>query len=198
VSSDGDRRSILTTYLGQEPDRELMRTVLRATAGMTSDGDKAAVLLRAAPASMLATDDTLRAAYFRSLRTMTSDGDRTRVLLAALEYGGSSDALVRDVVKAVKGMSSDGDRRRVLLGAVRSSGMRPVAVQEILNATKSMSSSGDKAAILVEVANRGLLTTAESRSEFVSAARSISSDGDFRLVMDALLRVPGADSLKRQ
>jgi len=77
IKSNGDRRNIYLAFLEKNLNHEILLRVLRSAAGISSDGDKAAVLIRAA--EILPNDDVLRSVILEISQTLSSDGDRRRV-----------------------------------------------------------------------------------------------------------------------
>ena len=80
IKSNGDRRNIYLAFLEKNLNHEILLRVLRSAAGISSDGDKAAVLIRAA--EILPNDDVLRSVILEISQTLSSDGDRRRVATA--------------------------------------------------------------------------------------------------------------------
>jgi beta-lactamase regulating signal transducer with metallopeptidase domain len=90
---------------------EAAADVARATAGVSSDTDKGAVLVRLAPRALASADG--RRAFYDAAGTMSSDAERTRVLLAALAASGDAQVLV-PTLDALAPVTSDAARTAVL------------------------------------------------------------------------------------
>jgi len=85
VQSDGDKRRVLTTAAPYgHADQGVTLAVIRATTGMESSGEQAAVLTTLASQRLIVTP-ALKDAYLRAADRIESEGDRSRVLRAARE-----------------------------------------------------------------------------------------------------------------
>jgi beta-lactamase regulating signal transducer with metallopeptidase domain len=176
ISSDGDRRRVLIGVLqssGKDP--EMARLVALSAKGMSSDGDKADVLLAIPP------DKSSQAscALLSAARDIQSDGDKARVLHDSA-YVDSSGC--RDVYfSVVSRIQSDVDRAGVLQNLLSQTNLTSETLQEIANSAKAMSSDGDKANVLA------LEATKFSGVSLFEATNSIQSSGDRARVLKAVL-----------
>jgi hypothetical protein len=85
IKSNGDRRNIYLALLEKNNlSQEILIRVIRSAADI-SDGDKAAVLIRAA--EVLSDDNVLRTIILEISQTLASDGDRQRVAVALHKRG---------------------------------------------------------------------------------------------------------------
>jgi len=57
----------------------------------------------------------------------------------------------------------------------------------VLDAARGISSDGEKAELLLSIARLHLLTNAAVRESFMRVTRSLSSDGEYRRVMEAIV-----------
>jgi beta-lactamase regulating signal transducer with metallopeptidase domain len=222
IHSDGSKRVYLEQLLSQATlNTEQLKDAARLIRGISSDGDKAQVLVTVDGKYFTG---ELRPFLFEAARSISSDGDKRRVLTDILKKdAGSSDTLV-SVARAAKHISSDGDKADVLIemaDSYRASDGLDIAYFE---AVKSISSDGDHARVLTTILAAhgddrdtlaGALRSAEkissdgdkarvlneavshysddelSRKAFFDAVNSISSDGDHQLVLVALIHRQG-------
>ena len=120
---------------------------------------------------------------------MSSDGNK-RVLLQTLAAGSlrrSNPALRKAFFDAAETLSSDGDLRVVLQTALSYGQSDPSVTENVLRLVADrMSSDGDKRVVLVTAAAQRLVKTARARTAFMTAAKSISSESEFAVVMQSL------------
>jgi beta-lactamase regulating signal transducer with metallopeptidase domain len=184
AGSSGDLRAVLR----QVPPGSV-RTIdaaLEEAIGRMSDGDKHHVL-----AGMLDSADpaTLLVAL-RLAERIASDGDKSSFLRrAAPRVLGGSSALREAFFRAYATLAADGDKRAVLMAAVRQGQKSTALTRDVIRGTGKIGSDGDKTLVLLTVARTGLVTSDELREEYIKAARTIGSDGDYRRVIDAVLTV---------
>ena len=120
IHSDGDRRRLLSAVLtAPSVDPATVALALDSAALLNSDGDKAALLLNAAP-GLKAFD-----ASARVLATMHSDGDRARAIQELL---GPSAASQTALLPQLARINSDGDKARVLTRAAELCGFRAMSI----------------------------------------------------------------------
>ena len=162
IQSDGDRRAVISHSLRNlkrtpgrsvvnsartPPDAETMRSLLRATASINSDGDMAAVLVEAAPYAFGA--EAVRAEFYRAVTTISSSGDRRRVLIEAARHAPKDPGAVRQFLSAAGGITSDGDRSAVLIAGINAGFASGEATREaFLQAIREIESDGDMARVM--------------------------------------------------
>jgi hypothetical protein len=145
----------------------------RAVAGMTSDGDKAAVLLKLAP--RVGDSGEIRKAFFGSMRAMTSDTELRRVLDAVLR-GTVSDSTLAAVLDIARRMTSDTQRAAVLMTMVERRRLSAPFVREgFFQAVDGMTSESMRENVLLA------LVRAEPRNDalyvpIINAAAKITSE----------------------
>jgi beta-lactamase regulating signal transducer with metallopeptidase domain len=222
IHSDGSKRVYLEQLFSQATlNTEQLEDAARLIRGISSDGDKAQVLVTLDGRYFTG---ELRPYLFEATRSISSDGDKRRVLSDILKKdAGSTDTLV-SVARAAKHISSDGDKAEVLIQMADSYRASDVLDIAYFEAVKSISSDGDHARVLSTIlAAHGddldtlawALRSAEKissdgdkarvlkeavpqysdeeliRKAFFDAANSISSDGDHQQVLVALVHRQG-------
>ncbi len=153
---------------------------------ISSSGDRASVLSTYAQAG----DSTAILMALEGAKRLSSDTDRLGLLEKVAPYAlkGSSPRLRTAFWDAYSSFSSDTDRLSLLLKVLIYAKNQPALVAETLRASHAMTSDTDRATILIAVANQGLLTTAPLRTAYMTAARHMTSDTDYRNVLEALLK----------
>jgi hypothetical protein len=126
----------------------------------------------------------------RHTREMSSDGEKAALLraLAAHYLAVDDEALRQAFFSACETLSSDGERRSVLMAAVEYARVSPAVALGVIESSSHMSADGEKAEVLVSIARLRLFGAAGVREAFMRATRSISSDGDYRRVMEVALQ----------
>ena len=185
-SSPGDMRAVLQKVPVPVRNGSGVRQALtEGVAKMSSDGDKHAVLAQYVTAG----DRELLLAALRATTSINSDGDKHAVLAAAAPHAfASDDAALREAFfAAYHTMSSDGDRHAVLAAAIPFARGVPALIAAIIRGVEDIDSDGDAAAVLVAVASQRLLTTTALRDLYMTTARHVNSDGDYRRVLEAAI-----------
>jgi beta-lactamase regulating signal transducer with metallopeptidase domain len=159
------------------PQDELPAAVIadfaRAVAGMTSDSDKSAVLLKLAP--RVGDSGEIRSAFFGSMRAMTSDTEQRRVLDGVLR-GTVSDSTLAAVLDIARRMTSDTQRAAVLMTMVERRRLSSPFVRErFFQAVDGMTSESMRENVLLA------LVRAEPRNDalylpVINAAAKITSE----------------------
>ena len=195
IHSDGSKRVYLELLFSQATlNTEQLKDAARLIRGISSDGDKAQVLVTVDGKYFTG---ELRPYLFEAARSISSDGDKRRVLSDILKKdAGSADTLV-SVARAAKHISSDGDKAEVLIemaDSYRASDGVDIAYFE---AVKSISSDGDHARVLLTV----LAAHGDDRSILARTLRSaekISSDGDkARVLKEAVPRYSDDENIRK-
>lgn len=225
IHSDGSKRIYLEQlFLQANLNTEQLKEASRLIRGISSDGDKAQVLIHEDGRYFTG---ELRPNLFEAVESIHSDGDKRRVLSDIVQKdAGSADTLL-SAARAAEHISSDGDKAQVLIemaGPYRENGGLGMAYFE---AAKSISSDGDHARVLLamlaahgddhgtlarvlrsagKISSDGdkarVLKEAADRysddepvsKSFMDAANSISSDGDHQQVLVTLVHRQGIDA----
>jgi len=222
IHSDGSKRNYLEQLISQATlNTEQLREAAKLIRGISSDGDKAQVLIDVDEKYF---SSELRPEFFEAVESISSDGDKRRVLSDILKKDAGSTDTLFSVARAAKHISSDGDKAEVLIEMASSYRENGGIGAAYFEAVKSISSDGDHARVLLAVlAAHGddrdtvasVLGSAEKissdgdkarvlkeaagrysdddiiRKAFISAANSISSDGDHQQVLLALIHRQG-------
>jgi hypothetical protein len=192
IVSDGRRGEVLAALAGRTSDSpELRDAYFRTARAMVSDSERRRALLAALEAREgRAADAGVLAAALDGARQMVSDTERGQVLRAAIARGALATPATRDALfRAVDAMVSDGERSRVLLEVARQGDAAASAVAPALRSVGRMTSDNAKATVLIELATRTpALRDSAARGAFFDAVRTLTSSGEYRRVMEAVLR----------
>ena len=217
IDSDGSKRIYLRELIDNgHLNEDQARDAMHAAEKVSSDGDKAALLIDVEGAYLR---PRLREPWFTTAATISSDGDKKNALEHAVERDGantetlnlasktaagiSSDgdkAAVLTAIapvygpeirhayfRAVNSISSDGDRRHVLISVLKAGHSHPDTLADIMRAAAAMGSDGDKKAVIEEAAQYDL-GGEPVRTAFVAAVNTIGSDGDRSAALRAVIR----------
>jgi hypothetical protein len=195
IHSDGSKRIYLEQLFSQATlNTEQMKDAARLIRGISSDGDKAQVLVTVDGKYFTG---ELRPYLFEAAKSISSDGDKRRVLSDIVKKdAGSTDTLVR-VARAAKHISSDGDKAEVLIEMADSYRANDGLDMAYFEAVKSISSDGDHARVLSTI----LAAHGDDRDTLAWALRSaekISSDGDKARVLKEAVSQYSDDELVRK
>ncbi|MDF1505698.1 hypothetical protein [Roseisolibacter sp. H3M3-2] len=188
--SDSERRRLLVA-LTQRADATpaVLATVAQSARALVSDSEKARVLAAALDARRAGPE--VRAAAVPVARTIVSDRAKGE-LLAALA---GDDALLadaegrRELFAAVDGIVSDRERGAVLRAVLRRDRVPRPAFLAALRSARGLVSDREKAEVLLAAAaRREALEDEEARRAFLDATRGLTSSGEYRRVMDAVVR----------
>jgi beta-lactamase regulating signal transducer with metallopeptidase domain len=192
ISSSGDRRRVLTSLVEESEDAASLVLAIRAGRGISSSGDKAALLLEIA--DKYVEHDTLRAEYLAAAATISSSGDRTRVLMALLDRAALSNAALADLLAVAGDIGSSGDKARLLTLVADGYSLGDARVRRaFFAAAGTIPSSGDLRRVLMATLARDGLAD-EELLEVIAASRKISSSSDRVAVLSELANTHGLSS----
>jgi beta-lactamase regulating signal transducer with metallopeptidase domain len=195
IHSDGSKRSYLELLFSQATlNTEQLREAAKLIRGISSDGDKAQVLMTVDRKYFTADQ---RTNLFEAVDSISSDGDKRRVLSDIVKKDAGSVDTLLSAARSAKHISSDGDKSAVLIDMAnpyRESGGLGMAYFE---AVKSISSDGDHARVLSAIlAAHG--DNRDTLSRALASAAKISSDGDKARVLKEAVSRYSEDELIRK
>ena len=178
------------------PDRETLIAVLRQAVKMTSDYDKAEVLM--VVVKHYTPDDEMRAAYLDAVMSIRSSYDQARTLLPLLMKDDLPASSIAQVVKAASRMSSDNDKASVFARVMNDRVPLTAGVRDaIIAAAGTIRSDNDRARTLIAVAKGGELAN-QQLIDLLGVAKAISSGYDKANVLVAIAaRYPLTDKTVR-
>ncbi|MDB4875201.1 MAG: peptidase BlaR1 [Gemmatimonadetes bacterium] len=179
------------------PDRETLISVARAASKMTSDYEKAELLI--VIAKYYVRDDELRTIYLDAVSSMTSDYERSRTLTPLLLKDSLPLNAVAQVVKIAAKMTSDNERAALIVTvATDNPDLTPAMRTALISATTSMSSDYDRGRALQAIAKRGGLSTGDVIGLINSAGGMTSSYAIANALVDVASRFPLSDPAVRK
>ena len=150
---------------------------------MSSDGEKRALLQQYA----LEGDREMLLVSIRQARSISSDGEKAEFLRATANVPRERRRnITQSVLRRGATISSDGEKRNVLNETLPYA-QRASVLLSVLESARQISSDGEKSELLVAIVRRHLLTSAALRETFMQVTRTLSSDGEYRRVMEVAL-----------
>jgi beta-lactamase regulating signal transducer with metallopeptidase domain len=117
IGSSGDRRAVLTRLILDASD-PVLKAVMVAAKGISSDGDKAGLLAKAS--GFVGEHPAAIPEYLDAAASIRSDGDKAMVLkVAAREWSPTLGKLGYAMISVAKSIRSSGDRANVLVTLAR-------------------------------------------------------------------------------
>jgi beta-lactamase regulating signal transducer with metallopeptidase domain len=195
IHSDGSKRIYLEQLFSQVTlTTEQLREAAKLIRGISSDGDKAQVLLNVDEKYFTG---EVRLNLFEAVESISSDGDKRRVLSDIVKKDAGSIDTLLSAARAAKHISSDGDKAAVLIemaNPYRENGGVGMAYFE---AVKSISSDGDHARVLLAMlaAHGG---DRDTLARVLGSVQKISSDGDkARVLLEAVGRYSDDEVIRK-
>ena len=172
------------------PDIETLVAVARAAKKLSSDHEKAEVLLSVA--RHYVSNDELRSAYFDAVLSMHNDFDRTRALEPVLMKDSLPESATPQLVRIATTMTSDNGRATIVM---RLASAHPSPTAATRSATISLAgvlqSDFERVRAISAIARRGGLTASDA-VRLIGVAKSISSSTN---KANALLAIAGSRSI---
>jgi hypothetical protein len=118
------------------------------------------------------------------------ESDKGQVLRAAIARGALASPAARDALfRAVDSMVSDGEKARTLVAVANRPDVGPQAIGAAIRSAGRMVSDNAKATVLLELATHTpALRDSVTRTAFFDALRGVTSSGEYRRVMEAVIR----------
>ncbi|HEY0995284.1 MAG TPA: hypothetical protein VGD77_04795, partial [Gemmatimonadaceae bacterium] len=140
IGSSGDRRAVLTRLL-LDSDEAVLRAVMVAAKGISSDGDKAGLLAKAS--GIVGEHPAAIPDFLGAAGSIRSDGDKAMVLkVAAREWSPTLGKLGDAMISVTRTIQSSGDRANVLVTLVRSGYVADSDTRQLaIDAAKGLSES---------------------------------------------------------
>jgi beta-lactamase regulating signal transducer with metallopeptidase domain len=195
IHSDGSKRIYLEQLFSQATlNTEQSRDAARLIRGISSDGDKAQVLVDVDGKYFTR---ELRPDLFEAAESIHSDGDKRRVLSDILKKDAENADTLFSAARAAKHISSDGDKAEVLIEMANPYRENGGIGMTYFEAVKSISSDGDHARVLSTL----LAAHGDDRDTLARAlgsAEKISSDGDkARVLKEAVARYSDDELIRK-
>ncbi len=183
LNSDGEHRRALNSIIQADPSKETVTLASRSAARISSDGEKAAVLIQIARTN-IGGDDAARA-WMKAAATINSDGEKRRAL-AAMAVADRRPATVAAILRVAATINSDGEKANLLIEAAPGYADTDLVRKPFFDAASSIHSDGEHARVLLAVLDRN--PSPATISEVARSARTISSDGEKSRVLLRIAR----------
>jgi|GEM_PF-591106 len=146
MHSNGERRETLSAFLrNSKLSREDLVEVLESVARLSSDGEKASLLVEMT--KHYQEDAGLRAAFFKATDSVQSSGENRRVLSALLEKKPSAETLL-SILQSTKRISSDGEKAALLMEMAKDCVNNSELLATFLEVGNSLGSDGEYRRVL--------------------------------------------------
>ena len=187
MSSDYEKTQLLNAVAKRYVRNDSLRDAyLDAVFSMSSDYDRSNALVKLLQKDSIPSYSTAR--VLRSAKGMTSDASRSLVLKSISPSTFADTTVQRAYMDVITAMTSDYERSNAI-GALIKAPQLSLAVQlGIIRATSAITSSNDKANVLLLFLSKQGLGDENVRRAFMRASETLSSDYDYRRVMQALMR----------
>jgi hypothetical protein len=172
----------------------LRRTSRQVAKEISSDGDKARVLIEAA--GLYLNNADAAAAFFDAADSIKSDVDHRRVLTAVLKRSNLNRQALLGMVRSAGRMSSDGDKAGFLIDAGHLYLNDATVSATFFEAVSSIKSGGDRRRVLSTLLRRNKLGR-ENLLLALKSAAAITSDGDKAEVFIELAEAGTSDKVVR-
>jgi hypothetical protein len=185
ASSDGELSAVLAKVpKSARLSGRASEAVRSAIQQMSSDGEKRSVIQQYA----LSGDREMSLMAMKEARQISSDGEKAELLKSVAPRYVRTPGLRESFFATASTIGSDGELAGVLKASIPHARTNGDAAMSVIRTSKQMSSDGEKADVLIEVVNQRLLTSKQLRDAFMESARSIGSDGEYRRVLEAVLK----------
>lgn len=172
----------------------LRRTAGQAAREISSEGDRARVLIEAA--DLYLNNAEVTPAFFEAASSIKSDVDHRRVLTAVLQRSNLSRQTLLGMIKSAGNISSDGDKAAFLIEAGHLY-LREVALSDaFFEAASGIKSGGDRRRVLSTLLRRNKFDR-ENLLRALKSASAISSDGDKAEVFISVAEAGTGDTVVR-
>jgi hypothetical protein len=173
ILSDTERRRVLAHTPVTDLPPAVIADIARAVSAMTTDGDRAAVLLKLVPRA--GETPAIRSAFFGAFDGMTSDGERRRVLLPTVERW-NDDRMLASVLDVMRPMVSDAERGEVLRAVAGKQHMGSSPVRDrFFGLVRSFTSELERERVLL-AALRAEPTSVDTQRGVIDASTAFTSD----------------------
>ena len=122
--------------------------IAKSAQRISSDGDKARVLMELAGTNL----EPVRDDFFAAANTIHSDGDHSQVLMTVLDKPGTSSTMAIAAIQSATRISSEGDMGRVLLDAADRYPSDPAVDAALRKAVESVHSDAVYRSVMSEIA----------------------------------------------
>lgn len=192
VEDEAVRPAVVAGADKPRDDKETLILIVRAAAKMTSDYEKASLLIEVL--EKFVPDDSLRVAFLKTTATLTGEYERQRVLSTMLAKDPLSDATRVMWIKTASGLSGDYAKRTALTQFAAKHDLTSAPVrQAFFTAVGTMSAGYDQQLVMVALLKRLPRLTRVEALALLSSAKGMSSNSSKSAVLVAVAEKIGLD-----
>jgi hypothetical protein len=181
-SSDSELKALLA-QMGQSvhSSGSMAEAFGKAVDHMSSDDEKRSLLEEYAAHG----DRDMLLVIMRQAKSIGSDDEKSSLLrsTAARYLNCDDEELHNAYFSTARAIGSDEEKRAVLEASLPYAKQRGVLLS-ILDAAKDIGSDSEKAELLIDIARQGLAATGPAHDAFLRVTKSISSDSEYRRVVE--------------
>lgn len=184
MSSNSEGGSVLRNahgHLGFN-DPLVVTAYFDAVNSISSDTERSRVLVNLLKNHDL--NDKAMVSLLNSTRRISSSSEKRSVLSSIPEINFNNAEIILAFFDALNSISSDSEKSRVLMELLEIDSLPGEAILYILDSTKKISSNTEKGRILRSAIEQIPEDNDELRNRFIETAKTISSDSEYRRVMD--------------
>jgi len=186
LSSDSEKGSVLRTVAPYVKDSdELFEAYLQVTGRMGSSSEIGSVLTTLIKNGQTNTVNS-KVMFFESTRHITSNSERGNVLRKSVGFIDGDSQVNTAFFNSFKGLTSNSEQGSVLRTLISKPKLDKATMLGILDATRSMTSNSELGSVLVSLSRVMPKGDQEIREAYKSAASRLSSDSEYRRVINAL------------
>jgi hypothetical protein len=187
MSSDYEKTQLLNAVAKRYVRNDTLRDAyLDAVFSMSSDYDRSNALVKLLQKDSIPSYSTAR--VLRSAKGMTSDASRALVLKSISPSTFADTTVQRAYMDVITAMTSDYERSNAIGALIKTPQLSLPVQMGIIRATSAITSSNDKANVLILFHNKQGLADENVRRAFMRASETLTSDYDYRRVMQTLMR----------
>lgn len=192
IKNEGAKRVYFRELLrtGRLDAATLRRAARQAAREISSDGEKASLLIEAA--GLYLGEQGAAPEFFDAVGSVGSDGERRRVLSAILKGNPGTENIIRSL-KSARAITSDGEKASLLVAHLSVFLDHPASLPPLFDVINSLTSDGEHARVLTSLLRRDGLGQ-ENLARVLRSAERISSDGEKANVLLAAVRAYAGDA----
>ncbi|MEM1136140.1 MAG: hypothetical protein AAGI07_09895 [Bacteroidota bacterium] len=186
ISSSSEQGAVLRKAIekGIHNDQEVQTQFFEAVNRMTSSSEKGVVLRNMLTQTTLTNESAIL--LFNAIKSIPSSSEMGNTLRKTFHLLNKNDKVDEVFFSTVKKISSYSEKANVLVALINENNLSTNIIIQLLEASQSISSSSEKARILIKLSDMIPNSDSEVKEAYKRAAKTISSDSEYRRVMEAV------------
>ncbi|UZR92361.1 hypothetical protein [Chondrinema litorale] len=186
ISSSSEQGSILRAAVekGLHNDQKVQTQFFDALDRISSTSEKGSVLRSLLSETTLTNESMVM--VFKGIRSISSSSEKGATLRKSFHLVGKSTIADQEFFKAVESIDSSSEKGNVLSSLTDENNLSESVILQILKASETISSSSEKGHVLVSVSKVMDKSNTKLKDAYKEAARTISSDSEYRRVMEEM------------